>query len=96
MSGSSPLLQAARLWEKTSGKGTRYMQGRLGGVKLVILPNRDYLEGDPANGHTHNLFFQDGSSTQPRPAERAPAEPRERAHKAPTHGGPIKDDPVPF
>jgi hypothetical protein len=97
MSGSSPLLQAARLWEKTSGKGTRYMQGRLGGVKLVILPNRDYVEGDPANSHTHNLFFQDGSATAPRPAERVPAaEPRERAHKAPVRGGPIKDDPVPF
>jgi hypothetical protein len=94
MSGSSsPLLQAARLWEKTSGKGTRYMQGRLGGVKLVILPNRDYVEGDPANGHTHNLFFQDGSSAQPRPAARAPAEPR--ARKA-VLGGAIEDDPVPF
>jgi hypothetical protein len=30
MNGSSPLLQVARLWEKTNGKGTRYMQGRLG------------------------------------------------------------------
>jgi hypothetical protein len=36
VSGSSPLLQAARLWERTSAKGTRYMSGRLGGVKLVI------------------------------------------------------------
>jgi hypothetical protein len=33
---------------------------------LVILPNRDYVEGDPVHGRTHNLFFQDGSSTQPR------------------------------
>ncbi len=53
MNGSPPLLQAGRLWETTSGKGTRYMQGRLGGVKLVILPNRDYVAGDPANGHTY-------------------------------------------
>jgi hypothetical protein len=97
MSGSSPPLQAARLWEKTSGKGTRYMQGRLGGVKIVILPNRDYVEGDPANSHTHNLFFQDGSSTQPRPAERAPAaEPRERARKADRPRQQLDDDPVPF
>jgi hypothetical protein len=96
MSGSSsPLLQAARLWERTSAKGTRYMQGRLGGVKLVILPNRDYVEGDPANGHTHNLFFQDGSSTQPRPAaaERAPAEKREPRSRQAPRGGPIDDDP---
>ena len=76
MSGnSSALLQAARLWERTSAKGTRYMQGRLGGMKVVILPNRDFAEGDPANSHTHNMFFQDGSSTQPRPARLAGTRP---------------------
>jgi len=98
MSGSSPLLQAARLWERTSGKGTRYMSGRLGGVKVVILPNRDFTEGDPANSHTHVLFFQDGSSTAPRPADRAPAaEPRERSRKAtPGNREQIEDDLVPF
>jgi hypothetical protein len=73
------------------------MQGRLGGVKVVILPNRDYVEGDPANGHTHNLFFQDGSSTQPRPAaDRAPTERREPRPRQAVRGGPIEDDPVPF
>jgi hypothetical protein len=95
--GSSALLQAARLWERTSAKGTRYMSGRLGGVKVVILPNRDYVEGDPVNGHTHTLFFQDGSATQLRPAERAPAE-RERSRKVdrPNHRQQMEDDPVPF
>jgi hypothetical protein len=73
------------------------MSGRLGGVKVVILPNQNHVEGDPANSHTHILFFQDGSATSPRPAERAPAEPRERSRKAAApHGGPIDDDPVPF
>ncbi len=96
MSGSSALLQAARLWERTSGRGTRYMAGRLGGVRLVILPNRDYVEGDPVNGHTHTLFFQDGSSTQPRPPARAPTEAREQPRRPAVHGGPIEDDPVPF
>ena len=100
MSGSSPLLQAARLWERTSAKGIRYMSGRLGGVRVVILPNRDFVEDDPANSHTHTLFFQDGSSTQPRTAERAPpaaAEPRKRPRKA-DHGArqQMEDDPVPF
>lgn len=50
------LLQAARLWEKTSAKGSKYMAGRLGGVKILILANRDYVENDPVNGHTHSLF----------------------------------------
>ena len=74
------------------------MQGRLGGVKVVILPNRDYVEGDPVNGHTHMLFFQDGSSTQPRPAERAPAEQRQRPRKVDRAANrqPMEDDPVPF
>ncbi len=95
MSGSSPLLQAARLWEKTSGRGTRYMSGRLGGVKIVILPNRDYVEGDPANGHTHTLFFQDGSTSAPRPVA-APAEQRGPPRKADRRDQLIEDDVVPF
>jgi hypothetical protein len=96
MSGSSPLLQAARLWERTSAKGTRYMSGRLGGVKVVIMPNRGFAEDDPANSHTHILYFQDGSTSAPRPVA-APAEPRERARKtAAPRGGTIDDDPVPF
>jgi hypothetical protein len=98
MSGSSPLLQAVRLWERTSGRGTRYMSGRLGGVKVVILPNRGHVEGDPVNSHTHTLFFQDGSTSAPRPAaaERAPAEKRESRPRKAAAGGPIDDDVVPF
>ena len=60
MSGnSSARLQAARPWERTSAKGTHYMQGRLGGVKVVILPNRDYVEGDPI---AHGLRLRPGIS----------------------------------
>jgi hypothetical protein len=90
MSGSSPLLQAARLWERTSTRGTTYMSGRLGGVKIVIMPSRDFAADDPANS--------DGSTSAPRPAtaERAPAEKREPRPRQAARGGPIDDDPVPF
>jgi hypothetical protein len=96
MSGSSALLQAARLWERTSARGTRYMSGRLGGVRVVIMPNRDFAEDDAANSHTHILYFQDGSTAAPRPAERTPAEKREPRPRQAPRGGPIDDDPVPF
>jgi hypothetical protein len=46
MSGSSPLLQAARLWEETSGKRTRSMQGRLGAGQVcgrMLLPLTIFL-----------------------------------------------------
>jgi hypothetical protein len=74
------------------------MSGRLGGVRVVIMPNRDFAEDDPANSHTHILYFQDGSTSAPRPvtAERAPAEKREARPRQAPRGGPIDDDPVPF
>jgi hypothetical protein len=97
MSGSSALLQAAKLWQRTSARGTTYMSGRLGGVKVVIMPNRDFAADDPANSHTHILYFQDGSTSALRPAaERAPAEKREPRPRQAARGGPIEDDPVPF
>jgi hypothetical protein len=48
-----PMLTAARLWQRTSAKGTDYLTGRLGGVKVIILPRRDGEEGD----HTHVMMF---------------------------------------
>jgi hypothetical protein len=48
--GSGPLLPAAKLWAKTSGKGKRYLVGRWGGVKVLILENRDRQnENDPTH-----------------------------------------------
>ena len=51
------LLKAGALWAKTSAQGKRYLVGRLGGVKVLILENRDRQdENDP----THTLFFAPG------------------------------------
>jgi hypothetical protein len=90
-----------RLVRVASGRpalGAHVRQGHAG-VKVVILPNRDFAEGDPVNSHTYTLFFQDGSSTQPRPIEHAPvAGPRERTRKVDRgpSGGPMDNDPMPF
>ena len=57
MSGNAnngSLLKAAKLWAKTSVKGGQYPTGRLGGVKVLILENRDRKsDEDPS----HHLFF---------------------------------------
>lgn len=47
------MLPAARLWTRTSGKGKTYLAGRLGGVRVLVMPKRDGEEGD----HTHTLLF---------------------------------------
>jgi hypothetical protein len=48
-----PMLTAAKLWSRTSARGTDYLAGRLGGVKVIIMPRRDNEPGD----HTHTLLF---------------------------------------
>jgi hypothetical protein len=51
---NSPMLKAAPLWAKTSVKGGQYLTGRLGGVKVLILENRDRQSDDDPS---HHLFF---------------------------------------
>src|SRR4051794_30490853 len=57
MSGNASngaMLKAAGLWSKTSVKGGQYLTGRLGGVKVLILENRDRKTDDDPS---HHLFF---------------------------------------
>src|SRR3954470_11728445 len=61
----APSFPAAKLWEKTSGKGTKYLSGRLGGVKIAILPRREG-DGDPEDTSTHVLMFSEATPYQPR------------------------------
>jgi hypothetical protein len=51
---NSTLINACRLWEQTSQKGNRYLVGRMGGLKVLILENTRPAEGDTS---THTLFF---------------------------------------
>jgi hypothetical protein len=71
------MFQAARLWEKTSAAGNSYLIGRLGGVRVLILRNRDAgTEGEP----DWHLFFADrvprATEASPQPAS---AQPRQRS-----------------
>src|SRR3954452_11118618 len=52
-SNNSPMIKAAGLWAKTSVKGGQYLTGRLGGLKVLVMENRDRkTEDDPS----HHLF----------------------------------------
>src|SRR3954463_3680567 len=51
---NGPMLKAAGLWAKTSVKGGQYLTGRLGGVKVLVMENRDRKsDEDPS----HHMFF---------------------------------------
>jgi hypothetical protein len=50
---NSPMLKAAGLWAKTSVKSGQYLTGRLGGVKVLVMENRDRHSDNPS----HHLFF---------------------------------------
>jgi hypothetical protein len=86
----TPMLKAGGLWAKTSAKGGRYLSGRLGGVKVLILANRDQqFENDPG----HILYFVEGTDrrqgTQDRGGgQRAPQAPQtlSQSQRSGSHG----------
>jgi hypothetical protein len=54
MTGDLPKPTPAGLWAKTSVKGSQYLTGRLGGLKALVMENRDRQnDEDPS----HHLFF---------------------------------------
>jgi hypothetical protein len=48
-----PMLVACKLFPRTSGKGTPYLLGRIGALRVLVMPKR---EGD-AGEHTHVLML---------------------------------------
>ncbi len=56
--GRPPMI-LTRLWAKTSGKGNRYLVGRLGGAKVLIMANKDKQGDDDA---THVLLLAEADS----------------------------------
>jgi hypothetical protein len=89
------MLKVTGLWERTSAAGNRYLVGRLAGIKVLILENRDRV-GD--NEPTHTLFFVDGAPRQeggPATKRAAQARPAQRYPRpAPPSGEPLADDDV--
>jgi hypothetical protein len=48
-----PMLVACKLYPRTSGRGTPYLLGRIGGLRLLVLPKREGEGGD----HSHRLLL---------------------------------------
>ena len=51
--GSGAMLPACKLYTRTSGKGTSYLMGRLGGLRVLVMPKREGEAGE----HTHTLLL---------------------------------------
>jgi hypothetical protein len=84
---SATKLKAAGLWERTSAAGNRYLTGRLGGVKVLILENHDRaVEDEP----THRLFFVDGE----KPRETQPAQNRKLQRQRTPYRHPTSVEPA--
>ena len=78
MSGNAnnaPMLKTTPLWAKTSAKGSQYFTGRLSGVKVLVLENRDQQRDDDTS---HHLFF---AEAQPRQGAQEPGD----GPRAPRH-----------
>src|SRR4051812_37047775 len=84
-SNNSPMIKVAGLWQKTSVKGGQYLTGRLGGVKVLVMENRDRKSDDDPS---HNLFFVEASDRRQGAGER----PQERSGGAGagTHPGRLR------
>ena len=65
---NSPMLKAAGLWAKSSVKGGQYLTGRLGGVKVLVMENRDRQSDDDPS---HHLFFVEAADRRQGDQERA-------------------------
>ena len=56
------LIKAAGLWAKTSAAGREYLTGRLGGLRVLIMPNRDKTtDADP----THVMLIGEAGERKP-------------------------------
>ena len=77
----TPMLKASGLWAKTSAKGGRYLSGRLGGVKVLILANRDrQSDNDPS----HILYFVEGADRHQGAQHRGGEQRAPQTHQTPS------------
>lgn len=62
-SNYAPPITVCKLWVKVSAKGTRYLTGRMGGAKVLVMPNPDKQSPEDAS---HVLRFAQAAPMKPR------------------------------
>jgi hypothetical protein len=90
MSGYPPSIELTRLYERTSERGTRYMVGAIGGVKMVLLPGNAAEDGTP----TWRLLLQQRAMPNAAPGVSRPRQ-RQGPKAGPAVSGQPFDDPPP-
>jgi len=90
-----PLFEACRLFKKTSANGHTYLVGRMGGVRVLVMANRQRQGDDDA---THTLLFSRATRREAAPKSEAPKSeaPPLRRPNGKSEGNRIEDDPLPF
>jgi hypothetical protein len=91
------LIPACKLWEKTSAKGNRYLIGRMGGVRVMVMTN---TRPESENDASHVLMFAEappyGQSQAATPAEPSQPKPARRRAQRGEEKHQVDGDPVPF
>lgn len=94
MSDFTPSFTAAKLYRKTSQKGTTYFVGRMGGVKVAFVKSKEVAEnGD----EIWSLMFSEAKPYKATAAAK-PQAPEDRYDAPPPDRGraPGPDDEIPF
>jgi hypothetical protein len=88
-----PSIELARLYEKTSQRGTRYFVGRLGLAKLTLLPGEAAEDGTA----TWRLMLQEAPKRQGQTDRPVSSSPRARSTRTKRRqtDGPVASAPMP-
>jgi hypothetical protein len=88
---NGPMLKAAGLWQKTSVKGGQYLTGRLGGLRVLVMENRDRKSDDDPS---HHLLVAEAPPRQG-DEQRRQGQPQRSAfqgQRVPDHQAPLNAD----
>lgn len=90
------LIPVAKLWKRTSQKGTEYITGYLGVARLLIFENPEFDDQDPKSP-THMMYLAQPPETESKPdngkpAQQPPKPPTNQQLRCPNCNGELWDN----